>query len=80
MKTLKNYILKYASVLASIALAIGVTSSTQACWLMFNQPKEPQGLAKFAKEEQGKEVRCDNKHTEQVMVFHPLWKRTNQKN
>jgi len=51
MKMLKNCILKYASALAAIALAIGVNSSAQACWLMFNQPKEPQGLAKFAKEE-----------------------------
>ena len=51
MKTLKTFMLKYASVFAALALAVGVGSSSKACWLYFNQPKVPEGMKKYIKED-----------------------------
>jgi cyclic lactone autoinducer peptide len=48
MKNLKKVILKYASSLAALALAIGVSTSTSACWFQFNQPQEPDALKAYA--------------------------------
>ena len=36
--------------IASLALLIGISSMSQACFLAFNQPKVPQGLDKFRSE------------------------------
>ena len=35
---------------AALALLIGVSSMSQACFLAFNQPKVPQGMDKFRSE------------------------------
>lgn len=49
MKNLKKVILKYASSLAALALTVGVSTSTSACWYFFNQPQEPEALKAYAK-------------------------------
>ncbi len=36
--------------IASLALLIGISSMSQACFLAFNQPKVPQGMEKFRKD------------------------------
>lgn len=36
--------------IASLALLIGISSMSQACFLAFNQPKVPQGMKKFRKD------------------------------
>lgn len=51
MKKLKTFLLKYASTFAALALAVGVGSSTKACWLYFNQPEMPEGMKKYIKED-----------------------------
>lgn len=51
MKAIKKLMLKYGSSLAAFALMIGVSSSSQACWWWYNQPKEPEGMKKFVKED-----------------------------
>ena len=51
MKAIKKLMLKYGSSLAALALMIGVSSSSQACWWWYNQPKEPEGMKKFVKED-----------------------------
>lgn len=48
MKAIKKLMLKYGS---SLAAMIGVSSSSQACWWWYNQPKEPEGMKKFVKED-----------------------------
>lgn len=40
----------FMGVLASLALIIGISSMSQACFLAFNQPKVPQGMEKFRKD------------------------------
>lgn len=50
MKAIKKLMLKYGSSLAALALMIGVGSSSKACW-WYNQPKEPEGMKKFTKED-----------------------------
>ncbi len=47
---IKQLMMKYASCLASLALVAGVSTTTQACWWWFAQPKMPDGLSKFTKE------------------------------
>lgn len=51
MKAIKKLMLKYGSSLAALALMIGVSSSSQACWWWYNQPKEPEAMKKFVKED-----------------------------
>lgn len=51
MKAIKKLMLKYGSSLAALALMIGVGSSSKACWWWYNQPKEPEGMKKFTKED-----------------------------
>lgn len=50
MNKLRKLSLKFAGLLASLALVVGVTS-TQAtlCVIMFHQPKVPQGMEKYMK-------------------------------
>lgn len=40
----------FMEVIASLALLIGISSMSQACFLTFNQPKVPQGMDKFRSE------------------------------
>lgn len=51
MKAIKKLMLKYGSSLAALALMIGVGSNSKACWWWYNQPKEPEGMKKFTKED-----------------------------
>jgi len=49
MGKFKGIVLKWGSLLASLALLVGVTASSQVCWWWFHQPKVPQGMDKFIK-------------------------------
>ncbi len=49
MGKIKGIALKWGSLVASLALFVGVTASTQACFWWFHQPKVPQGMEKFTK-------------------------------
>lgn len=40
----------FMEIIASLALLIGISSMSQACFLTFNQPKVPQGMEKYTKE------------------------------
>ena len=40
----------FMEVIASLALLIGISSMSQACFLTFNQPKVPQRMDKFRSE------------------------------
>lgn len=40
----------FMGVIASLALLIGISSMSQACFLTFNQPMIPQGMEKFRKD------------------------------
>ena len=51
MKSIKKLMLKYDSSLAALALMIGVNSSSKACCWWYNQPKEPEDMKKFVKED-----------------------------
>jgi cyclic lactone autoinducer peptide len=51
MKTLKSVLLRYSSALAAVAMAVGTESAVKACWFFFNQPKVPEGIQKFIREE-----------------------------
>lgn len=44
MKTCKSFFLKWSGMLASLALVVGVSSSSTACWYLFYQPKVPTKL------------------------------------
>ncbi len=50
MKKLNEFIMKWGSTLAALALLIGVSSAESACYWWFNQPEMPEGMAKFRKE------------------------------
>ena len=40
----------FMEIIASLALLIGISSMSQACFLTINQPKVPQGMEKYTKE------------------------------
>lgn len=51
MKLVKRFSFEgFMSTVAALALLLGVTSMSQACFLTFNQPKVPKGLEKFRSE------------------------------
>lgn len=49
MKMFKAAVLKWSAVVASLALLVATTSTTQVCWFWFHQPKVPQVMEKFKK-------------------------------
>ncbi|EWM53131.1 cyclic lactone autoinducer peptide [Ruminococcus flavefaciens] len=51
MKRIQGYLFKYGNVLAALAITAATKSVAKACWFWFNQPKVPEGLNKFIKEE-----------------------------
>ncbi|WP_297958729.1 cyclic lactone autoinducer peptide [uncultured Ruminococcus sp.] len=51
MKRIKTFLLKHGALIAAMAMAAGTESMSKACWFWFNQPKVPEGMKKFAKEE-----------------------------
>lgn len=44
MKVIKKLVLKYGSAFATLAMMVGISSSTKACWFWYNQPKVPEGI------------------------------------
>ena len=49
MKNLSAIVIKWSSVIASMALTIGLSSATAACYWWFNQPNMPKELENFKK-------------------------------
>lgn len=49
MKNMKSAVLKWAGVLASVALVLGTASQQIACVFWFHQPEVPKGMEKFKK-------------------------------
>lgn len=48
MKLVKSFSAEvFMKLFAALALLVGVSSMSQACFLAFNQPKVPQGMDKF---------------------------------
>ena len=50
MKKINSLVMKFGSVVASLALVIGVSSVSSACYYWFNQPKMPKSIEKFRKD------------------------------
>ena len=46
-KKIKNFIMKFGSSFAALALIIGITTSNSACGMIFHQPEEPAAMNKF---------------------------------
>lgn len=49
MKNLKIASLKFAGLVASLALLVAAAASNTACMYWFHQPQAPQGLNRFKK-------------------------------
>ena len=49
MKKINKIVLKFGSSVATLALAIGVSSISSACYFWFYQPKMPKAIEKFRK-------------------------------
>lgn len=50
MKKLQRIILKFSGSVAAMALMLGVSSATSACYFWFHQPEMPKGIEKFRKD------------------------------
>ncbi|MBQ5312114.1 MAG: cyclic lactone autoinducer peptide [Oscillospiraceae bacterium] len=51
MKLLRSLLLRFSSGVAAVAMAAGAGSVAKACWFIFNQPKVPEGMQKFIRED-----------------------------
>ncbi|MDR2590568.1 MAG: cyclic lactone autoinducer peptide [Oscillospiraceae bacterium] len=49
MKRLNVLVLRFCGLIASLALIVGVSTTSTICFLMFHQPKVPEGMSKFRK-------------------------------
>lgn len=47
MKKINDFIMKFGSSFAALALIIGISTSNAACGMIFHQPKEPKAMNKF---------------------------------
>jgi cyclic lactone autoinducer peptide len=47
MQKFKNFIIKFGSAFAALALMIGISTSNSACFIVYHQPKEPEAMNKF---------------------------------
>ena len=47
MEKVKNFIMKFGSTFAALALVVGITTSNSACAILWHQPKEPAAMDKF---------------------------------
>ena len=47
MQKFKNFIMKFGSTFAALALIIGISTSNSACMMVFHQPEEPAAMNKF---------------------------------
>ncbi len=49
-KKINSLIMKWGSAIAALALTIGVSSASAACYYWFNQPEMPKAIEKFRKD------------------------------
>ena len=47
MQKIKNFIMKFGSSFAALALIVGISTANSACDIIWNQPKEPTAMNKF---------------------------------
>lgn len=47
MEKFKNFVMKFGSTFAALALVVGITTSNSACTILWHQPKEPAAMDKF---------------------------------
>ncbi len=47
MEKVKNFIMKFGSAFAALALVVGISASNSACSILWHQPKEPAAMDKF---------------------------------
>lgn len=51
MNKFRKAILSFCSSLAALALTVGVTSASAACFFWFNQPETPSEIEKYLKKD-----------------------------
>jgi len=47
MTKVKNFIRKFGSTFAALALLIGISTANSACFIIWHQPKEPEEMNKY---------------------------------
>ncbi len=47
MQKIKNFIMKFGSSFAALALIVGISTANSACEIIWHQPKEPEEMNKF---------------------------------
>ncbi len=47
MQKIKNFIMKFGSSFAALALIVGISTSNSACSILWHQPKEPAAMNRF---------------------------------
>lgn len=47
MQKIKNFIMKFGSAFAALALIVGISTANSACTILWHQPKEPAAMNKF---------------------------------
>ena len=47
MQKVKNFIVKFGSTFAALALIVGISTSNSPCNILWHQPKEPSAMNKF---------------------------------
>lgn len=47
MQKIKDFIVKFGSSFAALALIVGISTSNSACSILWHQPKEPEAMNKF---------------------------------
>lgn len=47
MQKVKNFIMKFGSTFAALALIVGISTANSACDIIWHQPKEPAAMDKF---------------------------------
>jgi len=47
MQKVKNFIMKFGSTFAALALIVGISTSNSACSILWHQHEEPSAMNKF---------------------------------
>lgn len=47
MQKIKNFVMKFGSSFAALALIVGISTANSACDIIWHQPKEPEAMNKF---------------------------------
>ncbi len=47
MQKIKNFLMKFGSAFAALALIVGISTTNSACYAIWHQPKEPAEMNKF---------------------------------